>query len=107
MKRKILVTATNYSQNCEAAKRLLEKEGFEIIENPYQRPMTFDEQKCHLPDIYGAVVGVDIWNEDVFTLAPNLKVIGRFGVGIDNIDLVAAKKHGIKVMNARGAMRMQ
>ena len=30
----------------------------------------------------------------------NLKVIGRAGVGVDNIDLLAAKEHGVMVVNA-------
>ena len=32
--------------------------------------------------------------------AGNLKVIGRAGIGVDNIDLAAASKHNIKVVNA-------
>lgn len=32
--------------------------------------------------------------------APNLKIIGRAGVGVDNIDLNAATEHGIIVVNA-------
>ncbi|GBC63388.1 phosphoglycerate dehydrogenase [Desulfonema ishimotonii] len=34
--------------------------------------------------------------------APNLKVIGRAGIGVDNIDLEAATRKGIVVMNAPG-----
>lgn len=47
-----------------------------------------------MPEIDGAVVGVDTWNEAVFCLAPKLKAMARFGVGVDNIDLEAAKAHG-------------
>jgi D-3-phosphoglycerate dehydrogenase / 2-oxoglutarate reductase len=36
----------------------------------------------------------------VMEAATNLKVIGRAGVGVDNIDLEAAKKRGITVVNA-------
>ncbi len=36
----------------------------------------------------------------VIEVATNLKVIGRAGVGVDNIDLEAAKKHNITVVNA-------
>lgn len=36
----------------------------------------------------------------VFEAAKNLKVVGRAGVGVDNIDLAAAKAHGVTVVNA-------
>jgi D-3-phosphoglycerate dehydrogenase / 2-oxoglutarate reductase len=36
----------------------------------------------------------------VIEAASRLKVIGRAGVGVDNIDLVAAKKHHVTVVNA-------
>lgn len=35
-----------------------------------------------------------------FEAAKNLKVVGRAGVGVDNIDLTAAKAHGVSVVNA-------
>jgi len=31
--------------------------------------------------------------------SPNLKIVGRAGVGLDNIDLEAAARHGVKVLN--------
>lgn len=45
--------------------------------------------------------GVKITPE-VFEAAPNLKAIARAGVGVDNIDLEAATKHGVVVMNTPG-----
>jgi len=39
---------------------------------------------------------------EVIEAANNLKVIGRAGIGVDNIDLEAAGKKGIIVMNAPG-----
>lgn len=35
--------------------------------------------------------------------APRLKVVGRLGVGLDNIDLAACRAHGIEVIPATGA----
>jgi D-3-phosphoglycerate dehydrogenase / 2-oxoglutarate reductase len=102
MSEKILITATNYSKYCARAKRLLEESGYELIENAFGRPMTFDELKSRVSDVCGVVVGVDNWNEEIFKLAPRLKAMSRFGIGVDNIDLAAAKARGIKVTNARG-----
>jgi len=36
---------------------------------------------------------------DLITRASNLRVVGRAGVGVDNINLAAAQKHGITVLN--------
>jgi D-3-phosphoglycerate dehydrogenase / 2-oxoglutarate reductase len=36
----------------------------------------------------------------VFDATSKLKVVGRAGVGVDNIDLAAAKAHGVKVVNS-------
>lgn len=97
--KKVLVTATNYSTLCKEGKQLLESHGVEIIENKVGRPHTFDELKELVHDIDGVVAGVDTWNEEVFKLAPRLKAIARFGVGVDNIDLVKAQEYGVQVTN--------
>ena len=41
--------------------------------------------------------------ESLLAACPGLKVIGRLGVGLDNIDLEACKARGIEVCPARGA----
>jgi D-3-phosphoglycerate dehydrogenase / 2-oxoglutarate reductase len=98
--KKILVTATNYSLLCSEAKKLLQENGCEVIENPHNRPMTFHELEEIISDIDAVVAGVDTWDESVFSIAPKLKVIARFGVGVDNIDLEKASEYGITVTNA-------
>src|SRR2546423_4646383 len=40
---------------------------------------------------------------DLLAAAPKLKVVGRLGVGLDNIDLVSCKSRGIDVIPALGA----
>jgi D-3-phosphoglycerate dehydrogenase len=42
-------------------------------------------------------------DESLLAAAPRLRVIGRAGVGVDNIDADAATRHGIVVMNTPGA----
>src|SRR2546425_8999224 len=40
---------------------------------------------------------------DLLTRGPNLRVIARAGTGVDNIDVHAATRRGVAVMNAPGA----
>lgn len=37
--------------------------------------------------------------EEVMAAAPRLKLVGRAGIGIENIDMAAANRHGVVVMN--------
>jgi len=51
---------------------------------------------------YDAVIirGRTKMTAEVISAAKNLKVIGRMGVGVDNIDLKAAQEHHVTVVNA-------
>lgn len=42
-------------------------------------------------------------DDALLRLAPKLKVVGRLGVGLDNIDVAACERRGIEVCSARGA----
>lgn len=53
-------------------------------------------------DAEGLIVRSDKIDAEVMDAAPKLKVIVRAGAGYDNIDLDAATKHGICVMNTPG-----
>ena len=44
-----------------------------------------------------AITALEIIDETVLSELPNLKVIGKFGVGLDMIDLNALKNHGVKL----------
>jgi D-3-phosphoglycerate dehydrogenase len=54
-------------------------------------------------DVEGIVVRSDTRiTEEVMRSAPRLRVVGRAGAGVDNVDVAAATKRGIVVMNAPG-----
>lgn len=84
--------------------RLVESRGHEVIYDPSRGfpAYTQEELKQILPDIDGTLVGLDQYNEELFSAAPKLKVVAKFGVGVDNIDVDAATRHGVRVVNAPG-----
>ncbi|MCP4645898.1 MAG: phosphoglycerate dehydrogenase [bacterium] len=77
-----------------------EAEGFEVDVMPPQKP---EELMAVLPAYDGVVIrSATTVTAEAIEKASNLKVIGRAGVGTDNIDKAAATKRGIVVMNTPG-----
>jgi D-3-phosphoglycerate dehydrogenase / 2-oxoglutarate reductase len=56
--------------------------------------------KAAIPDYDGlAVRSATKVTAEILAAAPNLKVVGRAGIGVDNIDVPAATQRGVVVMN--------
>ena len=82
----------------------LEKIGKDIInaagEAVDKKGIEADQLLAEVHDYQGMIVrGRTKVTRAVFEAAKNLKVVGRAGVGVDNIDLEAAKEHGVTVVN--------
>lgn len=101
---KILVTPTSIrkAQNSDLIARL-ESICDEIVYNPHTRPLRADELPDLLTDCEGYVAGLDFVTAEVIRACPSLKVISRYGTGLDRVDLAAAKDAGILVTNTPGA----
>ena len=52
-----------------------------------------------------AIIGLEILDEYVLSCLPELKVIGKYGVGLDKIDLAAMKRYGKRLGFAQGVNR--
>ena len=61
------------------------------------------EVSIDLKDAVAWIAGVAPITSEMLDLAPNLKIISRYGVGVDSVDLASAKKHGVLVANTPGA----
>ena len=67
----------------------------------YHDKLSADDLLKVIPEYDALIIrGQTRVTSDVFEAAAKLKVVGRAGVGVDNIDLEAAKKHNIAVVNA-------
>src|SRR5512143_1972509 len=79
---------------------ILKKAGLEVV---VKTGMTPDELKKEIKDYDGLVIrSATKVTADVVAAAKKLKVIGRAGSGLDNVDKAAASKRGIVVMNTPG-----
>ena len=96
---RVVVGASSFAADSDKAINLLLERGIEVIKNPYGRKMTEDEIIAHLENADGLLAGLEPLNERVFAASPNLKAIARIGIGKENVDEEAAKRHGIKVSN--------
>lgn len=100
---KILVTPTSYGKNDTRLKTELEKLVGEVIYNPTGKPLSSAEVAALLPGVDGYIAGLDAIDREALQAADRLKVICRYGVGVDNVDLGAAKEKGIIVTNTPGS----
>lgn len=60
----------------------------------------------YLKGFEAAIVGLDQIDEEVLLALPELKIIAKYGVGLNNIDLDACKKHEIKIGWTGGVNRI-
>jgi D-3-phosphoglycerate dehydrogenase len=100
---RLLVTATSYAKDDSRLKTELESMVAQVIYNPTGRPLSSSDVRHLLPGIDGYIAGLDEIDREALQSADRLKVIARYGTGVDNIDLEAARQKGIVVTNTPGA----
>ena len=76
---------------------MLKEAGAEVVLNPLGRPLNEDEYAEMIGGFDYLLAGVEPVTGKVMDGEPNLKLIARIGIGIDNVDLLAARERGIPV----------
>jgi glyoxylate reductase len=81
-------------------------EAFDAELNPADRPFSRDELAAAMAraDILAPAVTDRIDADLIAGAGPQLRLIANFGVGVDNIDLAAARARGIAVSNTPGVL---
>lgn len=100
---KILVTATSYASQDERLRTTLEEKVGEVIYNTTGKPLSSPQLQELLPDVDGMIAGLDEIDAAALASAQKLKVVARYGVGYNNVDLEAARLHQVIVTNTPGA----
>ena len=99
----VLITALSFGRYSPEPRSLLGESGYTVRMNELGRPMTASELQEAVSDADALIVGVDPVTAEVLDAAPRLKVVAKHGVGVDNIDLTAARDRGVWVANAPGS----
>lgn len=100
----VILTTPRSFGSCKKAQDLLEQAGHELRVQKPEKPYTTQELCSLIQGVDALIAGLDDINSAVIEAgAPTLKIIARNGAGYNNIDLEAAKKHGVIVTIAPGA----
>lgn len=99
----VLVTPTSYGQDEPRLRTELEAAVGKVIYNPTDRPLSSAALRELLPGCDGFIAGLDTIDRAAIESASRLKVIARYGAGVDRVDLDAARERGIVVTNTPSA----
>ena len=97
---KVLITSRSFGKIGDTAQRILEDGGVEII----NKSVGFDQAEFEriIPEFDALIIGAHEFEEKDMERCPDLKIICKHGVGLNNIHLEKAKELGIAVTNAPG-----
>lgn len=98
---KVICTSPSFAKYDAQPVATLKEQGFELVTLPADAPL--EALLPHLADTVAMIVAFTEVNEALLTQAPQLKIVCKHGVGVDNIDLEAAKARGVIVTNVPDA----
>ena len=96
---KILISSRSFGKIDSGAVDLLRNNGLEPIFNPYGRKLKENEILDLMNEVIGIIAGTEKITEKIISDNPKLKVISRYGIGLDNINLKTAKEKNIIIYN--------
>ena len=100
---RVLVSAPYFLPVIEDFNEHLKTKGVELVAARVEERLSEEELLKVIGDIDGIICGDDRITERVLDAAPRLKVISKWGTGIDSIDSEAAGQRGIFVYRTRNA----
>jgi D-3-phosphoglycerate dehydrogenase len=93
---RVLVTSTSFMDTPGTHHDLLEAQGFEIV--TARGPLDENQMISLLGNLDGVICGDDAISRRVIEKGlPKLKVISKYGIGVDRVDLEAARQLGVPV----------
>jgi D-3-phosphoglycerate dehydrogenase len=98
---KILLTTTSFQDTPGAHHKMLSETGWEIVKA--RGPLNEADTLALVGDVDGYICGDDAITRKVLEKArPKLKIISKYGIGVDKIDVKSATEFGIPVLFTPG-----
>jgi D-3-phosphoglycerate dehydrogenase len=94
---KVLITTVPFGEKNRLPVEQLDAAGVEYLINPLGRKLAEEELAEMITDYDVLIAGTEDITDFVMSKANKLKLISRVGIGLDNVDLLAAERRGIKV----------
>lgn len=94
---KALITTVPFAEKNRLPLELLEKAGIKYQINPYNTKLSERQLMDLIPGFDAIIAGTESISEQVMEQGTNIRFISRVGIGLDSVDLITAKKKGIKV----------
>ena len=102
---KIVVTSPSFSKN-----KKLQKEIYQYFPNAKLnlegKRFNQNELIAYIKAADAVIVGLESMNREVLDACPNLKIISKYGVGLNNIDLESCKEKNIAIGWTGGVNRL-
>ena len=100
---KVLVTAPYMQPVIDRFRPIFDKNGIELVIPPVNERLAEDELLGLVGNVDGVICGDDLFTARVLEEARRLKVISKWGTGIDSIDAEACRARGVTVCNTADA----
>lgn len=99
---RVLITSQSFQQAGNHHSQRLRDAGCTLLPSPHAHPATEAELLPLLQGIDAVLASTDAFTGPVFAAADRLKIVSRFGVGYDSVDLAAAADAGVWVTTTPG-----
>ncbi len=96
---KILITPRSFASFSDEPLKMLTERNYKIKRNNTGRPYRKEEMLKLIRDVDGIIIGIDELSTEIIEEANTLKVISKYGIGLDNIDINMATNKKIIVTN--------
>lgn len=99
----VLATPRSFAEKNRSPIEMLESANCTVIRLPLNGERLEDQLWDCLPQADAVIAGLEPYPRSLLERGTKLKIISRYGVGYDNIDLNAATELGIRITNTPGA----